>query len=190
VAHGQMKEHELEEVMIDFLEGAYDVLVSTTIIESGLDMPHVNTMIINRADALGLSQLYQLKGRVGRSVTKAYAYLFYPPHMPLTENAQKRLQVVAEYSELGSGYKIAMKDLEIRGSGNILGREQSGDIMDVGFDLYSQMLEDAVRALKGEKPLRMFRTPVFLRTDFYIPDTYSRRAAEIEIYKRLNRARP
>ncbi len=186
VAHGQMKEHELEEVMIDFLEGSYDVLVSTTIIESGLDMPHVNTMIINRADALGLSQLYQLKGRVGRSVTKAYAYLFYPPHMPLTENAQKRLQVVAEYSELGSGYKIAMKDLEIRGSGNILGREQSGDIMDVGFDLYSQMLEDAVRALKGEKPLRMFRTPVFLRTDFYIPDTYiADERQKIEIYKRF-----
>ncbi len=186
VAHGQMHEHELEDIMIDFLEGKYDVLVSTTIIESGLDMPNVNTMIINRADALGLSQLYQLKGRVGRSVIKAYAYLFYPPHMPLTENAQKRLQVVAEYSELGSGFKIAMKDLEIRGSGNILGREQSGDIMDVGFDLYSQMLEDAVRSLKGEKPLRFFRTPVFLRTDVFIPETYIvDERQKIEFYKRF-----
>ncbi|HON77207.1 MAG TPA: transcription-repair coupling factor [Spirochaetota bacterium] len=186
VAHGQMKEHELEEVVIDFLEGKHEVLVSTTIIESGLDMPNVNTILINRADTFGLSQLYQLKGRVGRSITKAYAYLFYPPHVPLSETAQKRLQVVSEFSELGSGFKIAMKDLEIRGSGNILGREQSGDIMDVGFDLYSQMLEDAVRALKGESAGPMFRTPVFLKTDFYIPESYIEdERQKIEFYKRL-----
>jgi transcription-repair coupling factor (superfamily II helicase) len=186
IAHGQMKEHELEEVMIDFLAGKYDVLISTTIIESGLDMPNVNTIIIDRADTFGLSQLYQLKGRVGRSIRKAYAYLFYPRHIPLTEAAQKRLQVIAEYSELGSGYKIAMKDLEIRGSGNILGREQSGNIMDVGFDLYCQMLEDAVRKLKGEKPIRIFRTPVFLNTNFYIPAGYiADERQKIEFYKRF-----
>ena len=186
IAHGQMREHELEEVMIDFLAGEYDVLISTTIIESGLDMPNVNTIIIDRADTFGLSQLYQLKGRVGRSIRKAYAYLFYPRHVPLTEAAQKRLQVIAEYSDLGSGYKIAMKDLEIRGSGNILGREQSGNIMDVGFDLYCQMLEDAVRKLKGEKPIRIFRTPVFLNTNFYIPASYiADERQKIEFYKRF-----
>ena len=186
IAHGQMHEHELEEVMIDFLNGKFDVLVSTTIIESGLDMPNVNTIIVNRADTFGLSQLYQLKGRVGRSITQAYAYLFYPRHIPLSETAQKRLQVISEYSELGSGFKIAMKDLEIRGSGNILGREQSGNIMDVGFDLYVQMLEDSVRSLKGERPVRMFRTPVFLMTDFYIPDTYIQdERQKIEFYKRF-----
>nr|MBP7585958.1 transcription-repair coupling factor [Spirochaetota bacterium] len=186
VAHGQMRELELEDVMLDFLEGKYDVLVSTTIIESGLDIPNVNTIIVNRADAFGLSQLYQLKGRVGRSVRKAYAYLFYPMNIPLSETAQKRLQVISEYSELGSGFKVAMKDLEIRGSGNILGREQSGDIMDVGFDLYVQMLEDAVRALKGEKPLRAFRTPVFVKTDFYIPESYIADGRQkMELYKRF-----
>ncbi len=186
VAHGQMREHELEDVMIDFLDRKYDVLVSTTIIESGLDMPNVNTIIINRADTFGLSQLYQLKGRVGRSMVKAYSYLFYPMNVPLTETAQKRLQVISEYSELGSGFKIAMKDLEIRGSGNVLGREQSGDIMDVGFDLYCRMLEDAVRVLKGEKPVSSFRTPVFLKTDFFIPDNYiSDERQKMELYKRF-----
>lgn len=186
VAHGQMHEHQLEEVMIDFLEKQYDVLLSTSIIESGLDMPNVNTIIINRADAFGLSQLYQLKGRVGRSITRAYAYLTYPRHIPLSETAQKRLQVIAEYSDLGSGFKIAMKDMEIRGSGNILGREQSGNIMEVGFDLYCQMLEDAVRKLKGEKPVHAFRTPVFLKTNFFIPDTYiNDERQKIEFYKRF-----
>ncbi len=186
IAHGQMHEHELEEVMIDFLNRDYDVLISTSIIESGLDMPNVNTIIINRADTFGLSQLYQLKGRVGRSVEQAYAYLMYPRHVALSETAQKRLQVIAEYSDLGSGFKIAMKDMEIRGSGNILGHEQSGNIMEVGFDLYSQMLEDAVRKLKGEKPLRMFRTPVFMKTNFFIPESYiSDERQKIEFYKRF-----
>ncbi len=186
VAHGQMNEHELEEVMIDFLNGKYDVLVSTSIIESGLDIPNVNTIVINRADTFGLSQLYQLKGRVGRSVRQAYAYLFYPRHIPLTEVSQKRLQVISEYADLGSGFKIAMKDLEIRGSGNILGREQSGNIMDVGFELYTQMLEDAVRRLKGEKPIHIFRTPVFLKMDLYIPEQYmDDERQKIEFYKRF-----
>ncbi|MBN2403092.1 MAG: transcription-repair coupling factor [Spirochaetes bacterium] len=185
-AHGQMHEHELEDIIIDFVDGKFDCLVSTSIIESGLDMPNVNTIIINRAETFGLSQLYQLKGRVGRSNVKAYAYLFYPRHIPLTEIQQKRLQVISEYSEIGSGFKIAMKDLEIRGSGNILGREQSGNIMEVGFDLYCQMLEDSVRKLKGQKPVSLFRTPVFLKTNFYIPESYiTDEKQKIEFYKRF-----
>ncbi|MGQ9842081.1 MAG: transcription-repair coupling factor [Spirochaetota bacterium] len=185
VAHGRMHEHELEEVMIDFINGKYDVLVSTSIIESGLDMPNVNTIIVNRADTFGLSQLYQLKGRVGRSDKQAYAYLFYPKDARITEDAQKRLQVIAEYTEIGSGFKIAMKDMEIRGSGNILGKEQSGNIMDVGFDLYCQMLEDAVRKLKGEKPVHVFRTPVYVKTNMFIHDSYiNDEKQKIEFYKR------
>ncbi|MBP6990416.1 MAG: transcription-repair coupling factor [Spirochaetes bacterium] len=186
VAHGQMNEHELEDVMIDFLNRKYDILVSTSIIESGLDMPNVNTIVINRADAFGLSQLYQLKGRVGRSMRKAYAYLFYPKHRPLTEEAMKRLRVIAEYSDLGSGFKIAMKDLEIRGAGNILGLQQSGNIFDVGFELYLQMLDDAIRQIKGEPVASLFRTPLFLKTDFYIPDEYiGDEKQKIEFYKRF-----
>lgn len=186
IAHGQMHEHELEDIMISFIEKKFDVLISTTIIESGLDMPNVNTIIINRADTFGLSQLYQLKGRVGRSIVQAYAYLFYPKHMPLNEEAQKRLKVISEYSELGSGFKIAMKDLEIRGAGNILGHEQSGNIMEVGFDLYCQMLEDEIRTLKGEETSLYFRTLLFLKTDFYIPDVYiNDDKQKIEFYKRF-----
>lgn len=186
VAHGQMGEEELEEVFIDFINKKYDILVSTTIIESGIDMPNVNTIIINRADTFGLSQLYQLKGRVGRSDKKAYAYLFHPRHIALTEDAQKRLQVISEYSELGSGFKIAMKDMEIRGAGNIVGKEQSGSIMEVGFELYCQMLDEAVKKMKGEKITAPFRTPVFIRTDFFIPDEYiSDERQKIEFYKRF-----
>jgi len=186
VAHGQMQEHELEEIMIDFLNEKYDVLVSTSIIESGLDIPNVNTIVINRADTFGLSQLYQLKGRVGRSERKAHAYLFYPRHVPLSEEAQKRLQVISEYSDLGSGFKIAMKDLEIRGAGNILGVEQSGNIMDVGFDLYMQMLEEEVKKLKGEDLMADYRAPVFLKTDFFIPSEYiPDERQKIEFYKRF-----
>ncbi|MFH0977339.1 MAG: transcription-repair coupling factor [Spirochaetota bacterium] len=186
VAHGQMHEHELEDIIIEFVDGKYDCMICTSIIESGLDMPNVNTIIINRAETFGLSQLYQLKGRVGRSSVKACAYLFYPRHIPLTEIQQKRLQVISEYSEIGSGFKIAMKDLEIRGSGNILGREQSGNIMEVGFDLYCQMLEDSVRRLKGERPVSLFRTPVFLKTNFFIPETYiTDEKQKIEFYKRF-----
>ncbi|MBN2080546.1 MAG: transcription-repair coupling factor [Spirochaetes bacterium] len=186
VAHGQMNEHDLEDVMLAFLDRKFDILVSTSIIESGLDMPNVNTIIINRADTFGLSQLYQLKGRVGRSMRKAYAYLFYPAHRPLTEEAMKRLRVIAEYSELGSGFKVAMKDLEIRGAGNILGMEQSGNIFEVGFELYLQMLDEAVRTLKGEPIAALFRTPLFLKTDFYIPDGYiDDEKQKIEFYKRF-----
>ena len=186
VAHGQMDDHELEEIMLSFLEGRFDILLATSIIESGLDMPNVNTIIIDRADTFGLSQLYQLKGRVGRSDRKSYAYLFHPAHTVLTEVAQKRLNVIAEYTDLGSGFKIAMKDLEIRGAGNILGHEQSGSIMDVGFDLYCQMLEDAVRKLKGEKPLRMYRTPVHINANMFIPESYlADESQKMEFYKRF-----
>ena len=186
IAHGQMKETELEEIMVSFLKKEYDLLLCTTIIESGLDIPNVNTIIINRADTFGLSQLYQLKGRVGRSNRKAYAYFFYPKYKSLTEEAQKRLKTIAEFSQLGSGLKIAMKDLEIRGAGNILGKEQSGSIMEVGFDLYCQMLDKAVKKLKGEKISSDFRTPVFINTNFYISDDYIRdERQKIEFYKRF-----
>lgn len=186
VAHGQMHEHELEDIMIDFMDKKYDILVATTIVESGVDMPDVNTIIINRADSFGLAQLYQLKGRVGRSARKGYAYMFYPRHTPLTEIAQKRLRVISEYTDLGSGFKIAMKDMEIRGAGNILGKQQSGNIMDVGFDLYCQMLDEAVSRLKGEKPKSGFRTPVFIKTDNYIPEEYiGDQMQKIEFYKRF-----
>ncbi|HRX16044.1 MAG TPA: transcription-repair coupling factor [Spirochaetota bacterium] len=186
VAHGQMNEHELEDILIDFLNKKYNILVATTILESGIDMPDVNTIIINRADTFGLSQLYQLKGRVGRSSLKGFAYLFYPRHVPLNEVAQKRLRVISEYTDLGSGFKIAMKDMEIRGAGNLLGKQQSGNIMDVGFDLYCQMLEDAVSRLKGERHSIYFRTPLFIKTDNYIPDEYiSDQRQKIEFYKRF-----
>jgi len=156
VAHGQMPEDQLERVMLDFARGAIDVLVCTTIIESGLDIPNVNTIIINQADRLGLAQLYQLRGRVGRGASRAYAYLFYDRHHSLTEPAQKRLQAIFEATELGAGFQIALRDLEIRGAGNLLGSEQSGHIGAVGFDLYTRLLADAVEELKalqrGEKP--------------------------------------
>jgi len=186
IAHGQMDEHELEDIMIDFMNNKFNVLISTSIIESGLDIPNVNTIIINRADTFGLSQLYQLKGRVGRSTRQAYAYLFYPRHASLTEDAQKRLQVISEYTDLGSGFKIAMKDLEIRGAGNILGHQQSGNIMDVGFDLYCQMLENEIKTLKGEEIKEYFRTSLFIKTNFFIPDSYiDDDKQKIEFYKKF-----
>jgi len=152
VAHGQMDEGTLEKVMVDFADRQYDVLVSTTIIESGLDMPSVNTMVVDRADMLGLAQLYQLRGRVGRSGQRAYAYLFHPPDRVLSEEAYERLKTLGEFTDLGSGFKIAMRDLEIRGAGNLLGGEQSGHIAAVGFDLYCQMVTEAVSELTGEEP--------------------------------------
>jgi transcription-repair coupling factor (superfamily II helicase) len=152
VAHGQMDEGTLEKVMVDFADREFDVLVSTTIIESGLDMPTVNTMVVDRADMLGLAQLYQLRGRVGRSGQRAYAYLFHPPGRVLSEEAYERLKTLGEFTDLGSGFKIAMRDLEIRGAGNLLGGEQSGHIAAVGFDLYCQMVTEAVSELTGEEP--------------------------------------
>jgi transcription-repair coupling factor (superfamily II helicase) len=153
VAHGQMSERHLERVMIDFLAGEFDVLVSTTIIENGLDMPNVNTILIDRADRLGLAQLYQLRGRVGRGAVRAYAYLLTPKHHELNPDARKRLEAIAEASELGAGFRIAMRDLEIRGAGELLGARQHGQIAAVGFDLYTRLLAQAVRELRGESPL-------------------------------------
>ena len=152
VAHGQMGEHTLEQVMVDFWEKEFDVLVCTTIVESGLDIPNANTLIVERADPLGLSQLHQLRGRVGRGRERGYAYFLYPPEKPLTETAHERLATIAQHTELGAGMYVAMKDLEIRGAGNLLGGEQSGHIAGVGFDLYVRMVGEAVSELKGEGP--------------------------------------
>ena len=158
VAHGQMNEHELEQIMVDFWERKYDVLVSTTIVESGLDVPNANTLIIDRADMYGLSQLHQLRGRVGRASERAYAYLLYPAETALTETAHERLATVAQHTEVGAGMYVALKDLEIRGAGNLLGGEQSGHIAGVGFDLYVRMIGEAVNELKGDGPPRRQRS--------------------------------
>ncbi|MGP4082778.1 transcription-repair coupling factor [Pseudalkalibacillus sp. R45] len=186
-AHGQMRENELESVMIDFLDGNYDVLVSTTIIETGVDIPNVNTLIVNDADKMGLSQLYQLRGRVGRSNRVAYSYFMYQRDKVLTEVAEKRLQAIKEFTELGSGFKIAMRDLTIRGAGNLLGAQQHGFIDSVGFDLYSQMLKDAIEERKGEKPKKKeIDLELDLNVDAYIPASYiNDEKQKIDMYKRF-----
>ncbi|TGL04367.1 transcription-repair coupling factor [Leptospira bouyouniensis] len=186
ILHGQLTEDEIEETLVDFYERKYDILVTTTIIESGIDMPNVNTLIVKRADMFGLSQLYQIRGRVGRSDRKASAYMFYPSKKLMTELAEKRLNTIFEYQELGSGFKVAMRDLEIRGAGNLLGKEQSGDIMEVGFDLYVKMLEEAISRIKGEEIRVEVRTAVNLKTNFYLPDEYIPDTKQkIEFYKRF-----
>ncbi len=190
VAHGRMTETELENVIVSFLEGEYDVLVSTTIIETGVDIPNVNTLIISNADRMGLSQLYQLRGRVGRSNRVAYAYFTYQKDKVLTEVAEKRLQAIKEFTELGSGFKIAMRDLSIRGTGNLLGSQQHGFIDSVGFDLYSQMLKEAIEARKAgkdEENIKPFEPELSLKLDAYIPDEYiNDERQKIEIYKHFN----
>ena len=187
VAHGQMNESELENVIISFLEGEYDVLVSTTIIETGVDIPNVNTLIVNDADRMGLSQLYQLRGRVGRSNRVAYAYFTYKKDKILTEIAEKRLQAIKEFTELGSGFKIAMRDLSIRGAGNLLGSQQHGFIDSVGYDLYSKMLKDAIDArIEGKEldEITPFEPELSLKIDAYIPEDYiSDEKQKIDIYK-------
>ncbi|MFD1362576.1 transcription-repair coupling factor [Lentibacillus salinarum] len=189
VAHGQMNENELENIIFDFLEGEYDVLVSTTIIETGVDIPNVNTLIVNQADRMGLSQLYQLRGRVGRSNRVAYAYFTYHKDKVLSEVAEKRLEAIKEFTELGSGFKIAMRDLSIRGAGNLLGAEQHGFIDSVGFDMYSQMLKDAIEARKSGKHLdeiETFEPELSLTIDAYIPESYiDDEKQKIDIYKRF-----
>ncbi len=186
IGHGQMPEHLLEQTMQRFLEGEYDVLLSTTIIESGLDMPRVNTLIVEDADRLGLSQLYQLRGRIGRSNRLAYAYFTYRRDQVLSEVAEKRLEAIREFTEFGAGFKLAMRDLEIRGAGNILGAEQHGFIVAVGFDLYSQMLEEAVRELKGEAAVEHHLPSLDLPVDAFVPSDYVQDPSQkIEIYKRL-----
>lgn len=186
-AHGKMNETELEAVILSFLEGEYDVLVSTTIIETGVDIPNVNTLIVNYADKMGLSQLYQLRGRVGRSNRVAYAYFTYHKDKVLTEVAEKRLQAIKEFTELGSGFKIAMRDLSIRGAGNLLGAQQHGFIDSVGFDLYSQMLKDAIEERRGtDEQKKKIQVEINLDLDAYIPDQYiTDGRLKIEMYKRF-----
>jgi transcription-repair coupling factor (superfamily II helicase) len=198
IGHGQMRESELEQVMLDFADGEIDVLVSTTIIESGLDIPNVNTLIVDQADRFGLAQLYQLRGRVGRGGVRAYAYFFYRPGGRLTDTARRRLQTIFEATELGAGFDIAMRDLEIRGAGDILGRRQHGHISAVGFDLYTRLLAQAVRELKGKADPHLLPQdtdylmplgkavqislpiPVYLPDD-YVPDEELR----LRLYRRM-----
>ena len=185
-AHGQMSERTLEKIMLEFIEGEIDVLVSTTIIETGLDISNVNTMIIHDADNMGLSQLYQLRGRVGRSNRTSYAFLMYRRNKVLREVAEKRLKAIREFTELGSGIKIAMKDLEIRGAGNVLGAEQHGHMEAVGYDLYCKMLNEAVQMYKGIKKHEEFETTIDLNVDAFIPPAYIKNEFQkLNIYKRI-----
>lgn len=188
VAHGRMSEGELEQVMLDFWNGEHDVLVATTIIESGLDLPQVNTLIVERADRLGLAQLYQLRGRVGRSSQRAYAYLFHPTDQVLAEDAYRRLEAIAEHGDLGSGFDLAMRDLQIRGAGSILGEVQSGQIAAVGVDLYAELVAEAVSELRGAPPPRppLPEIRIDLNVDAHLPDGYVvEQAARLEAYRRL-----
>jgi len=188
VAHGQMPEKELERVIVAFVERKYDVLISTTIIESGLDFPNVNTIIINRADRFGLADLYQLRGRVGRRERQAFAYLLVPRNFAITQNAGRRLQAMEEFEELGSGYRLAMRDLEIRGAGNLLGVEQHGRLVAVGFDLYCKMLKEAVEEAQGQVKTEAPLCTVETQLESLLPDTYVEDQNErMAIYKRLAR---
>ena len=187
IAHGQMTSSELDDIFHRFKMGAFNVLIATTIIENGIDIPNVNTIIIDRADMYGVSQLYQLRGRVGRSGKKAYAYLLYPENKALSEVAMKRLQVISDFTELGSGFKIAMKDMEIRGAGNLLGKDQSGDVYSVGFDLYVKLLDEAVNRLMSEENYKA-QTDVLMEMEYtgFIPDTYvTNPQIKMEIYKKI-----
>ena len=188
VGHGQMPEAELERAMLAFMDGEYDVLCATSIIENGLDIPRANTIIINRADRHGLSELYQLRGRVGRSNRRAYAYLLIPPEQQLTEIARRRLAALKEFSDLGAGFKIAALDLELRGAGNMLGGEQSGHIEAIGFEMYTTMLEEAVSRLKGEGQEERPQVTVNLGISLRIDDTYipggGPAAADVQTHRR------
>jgi transcription-repair coupling factor (superfamily II helicase) len=186
VAHGQMKEEELEHVMMNFVAGAYDVLVCTTIIESGLDIPNCNTLIVKEADQLGLAQLYQLRGRVGRSDRPAFAYFTFQRDKVLNEGAEKRLAAIKEFTEFGSGYRIALRDLEIRGAGNLLGPEQHGHMAAVGFELYCRLLEEAIREAKGEPATRQIETIVEVPVTAYLPGDYVPDVDQkMDLYRRL-----
>ena len=186
VAHGQMQERELEEHMLSFLRGDADVLVSTTIIESGLDIPQANTLVVERADALGLAQLYQIRGRVGRSDLLAHSYLFYPDASELTPEARARLATLADHTELGAGFAIAMRDLEIRGAGELLGAEQHGHLAALGFELYVELLGEAVAELAGERRIAPRPVRVDARIDAYVPAEYiPAEAQKIDLHRRL-----
>lgn len=184
--HGRMNENQLEEIIYDFLNGAYDILVTTTIIETGVDMPNVNTLIVENADRYGLSQLYQLRGRIGRSSRVAYAYLTYPTNKVLTEVSEQRLQAIRDFTELGAGYKIAMRDLSIRGAGNLLGKQQHGFIDSVGYDLYMQMLRDTIKRKRGKKVVQRTDAEISVQIDAFLPKTYiNDEQQRMEIYKRI-----
>jgi transcription-repair coupling factor (superfamily II helicase) len=186
VAHGQMGEQDLERIMLDFLRGDSDVLVTTTIIESGLDIPNANTLIVERADLLGLSQLYQIRGRIGRSSRVAHAFLFHPDEAALTEEAVARLSTLADYTELGSGFKIAMRDLEIRGAGELLGEEQSGQIAAVGFEMYLGMLRDATAELQGQPLPTETVVRVDIGIDAHVPASFiGYEAARVDLHRRI-----
>jgi transcription-repair coupling factor (superfamily II helicase) len=186
IGHGQMNEHALEKVMSGFIDREFDVLVSTTIVESGLDIPNANTLIVDRADAYGLPDLHQLRGRVGRGRERGYAYFLYPPEKPLTETAHERLATLQQHTGIGAGLHIAMKDLEIRGAGNLLGGEQSGHVAAVGFDLYVKMIGEAVRELRGEGPAERAEVRVELPVDAHIPHDYvSGERLRLEAYTRI-----
>jgi transcription-repair coupling factor (superfamily II helicase) len=191
VGHGQMREGELEKVMVAFVNGEFDMLVSTTIIENGLDIPNVNTIVVNNADRFGLAQLYQLRGRVGRSAHQAYAYFLHQPHRKLTVEAESRLDAIREFSHLGSGLQLAMRDLEIRGAGNLLGQRQSGFIAAVGFETYCQILQEAIAQRRGEPQPQEIPPPVLdLRVSAYLPSEYVKGAGQkIDMYQRLAAAR-
>jgi transcription-repair coupling factor (superfamily II helicase) len=185
-----MPEERLEQVMLDFLGGRTNVLVCTTIVEIGLDIPRVNTILVEDAHFMGLSQLYQLRGRVGRSDRQAYCYLLYPRGAQLTEEAQQRLQAMQEFVELGSGFKLAMRDLEIRGAGNLLGPEQHGNLAAVGFDLYSRLLDEAVRGLRGQMVEEAPEATIDLGVDAYLPEDYvADEGQRLALYRRLAAAR-
>ncbi len=189
IAHGQLHEHEIEDVMTKFLAGALNVLVTTTIIESGIDIPTANTIIINRADRFGLADLYQIKGRVGRSREKAYAYLLAPADETLSDVARKRLRAIQELSELGAGFRIAAQDLETRGAGNLLGKQQSGHIAAIGIDLYTQMMEEAMAELRGEEISTEPDTLINMRASAFIPEDYIRDVSlRLAAYKEISSA--
>lgn len=186
VAHGKMNETQLERVIMDFWDKKFDVLVSTTIIETGLDISNANTLILERADVLGLSQLHQLRGRVGRGRERAYAYFLYPPEKPLTETAHDRLATMAAHTDLGAGMQIAMKDLEIRGAGNLLGGEQSGHIQGVGFDLYVRMVGEAVAAYRGDAEEEAPEVTIELPVDAHVPHDYiAHERLRLEAYQKI-----
>ena len=190
VGHGQMSEDALERTMLDFMAHKYDVLLSTTIVENGLDIPNANTIVVNRADRYGLSQLYQLRGRVGRSDRPAYAYLMIPPEESLSPVAKRRLAAIKEFSDLGSGFRVAALDLEIRGAGNLLGGQQSGQIDSVGFEMYMKLLEETVKELKGEDLDDDVRAAVNLQVDFRIPESYVPDVNQrLSIYRRVASSR-
>lgn len=190
VGHGQMPEHELEEAMVSFVRRDADILVATTIIESGLDIPNANTMFINQADRYGLADLHQLRGRVGRSKHRAYAYLVLDSERAVSPTAGRRLKAIEEFTELGAGFKIAMRDLEIRGAGNILGTQQSGHIAAVGYEMYCQLMENAVRALKKEPPKTPLEINIDLPWEAFLPRDYvPGQRPRIEVYRRLARIR-